>query len=733
MVLLQIEKNRLHDLDYEFLISQLCVLNNKPYADMQVVVDFLLKSGRISVVDAPVFDGQKKDGFSVLSERSNEGLSVSDEQLQHAYSLLSKRDNKSKANTLRVKGKIDMTRRGYAFLLPFDEEMEDVFIAEKDLKGANNGDTVIVDAMSVGKSKLEGKVLQVIERANQLVVGTIYLNKKNAIVVADDVKFSKDIYVPLNKVLHAKNGQKVFVKVERFYANKKLPDGVVVEVLGDPDTIETDLISIIRSYNLFENFPKVVLEIADKIPEKVEKEKLTRRRDLTKLQCFTIDGEDSRDFDDAISLEINKAGRRVLGVHIADVGEYVPTGSVIDKEAYKRGTSIYFPTKVLPMLPQVLSNGICSLQEGELRLTLSAFIEFDENAKVVDFSFCESTIISKKRFTYNQVQKVLDNDSKSKEKFAPFVETLTNMNKLAKQILRNRDAKGAVEFNIPEVTVETDNLGAVVALGKRETLESHKLIEAFMVIANECVAEFFFKKKLPFVYRVHEKPDAEKMEAFLVFIKKLGVDVNFSSKKVSAMSLQQIIKSVAGKDHEYAVNRMCLRALQKAKYNTECLGHFCLASTYYCHFTSPIRRYPDLTIHRIMKDFMRGLLKDKRLADTRHTAQISAINSSITEVVGEKVERDVDDLYRAYFMKDKIGQEFDAIVSGVTNFGIFVSLDNTVEGIVKIDMLPSDYYEFVAEEYLLKGSAHKFYIGKKVRVKLLSVNTSARQIDFVLV
>jgi len=729
----QITTNKLVGLEYDFVIAQLCVLNNKPYQDMKIALDNLIDAG-IYVVENNILQLYKVKSVSKkLNKKGKIDTTVDSDILEEAYNMLAKKDKKAKSKIDRIQGTVDMTRSGYAFIVPIDKSQEDIFVSEKDLKGAKNNDIVTVEFRATAGKRPEGKVIQILERGQERIVGKINLNKKCAYVSPDDVKFGTDIYIPLNKCMGANQGDKVVVKINKYYSNpKQCPDGEIVEVLGAPDKIETLVLSLLRSHDLYEFFPKSVEEAAKEMPQEIDIKDYKTRLDFTSHICFTIDGEDSRDLDDAISLELNNKGNRVLGVHIADVGEYVKLNSVIDKEAFKRGTSVYFPGLVLPMLPRELSNGICSLNENVNRLALSVFIEYDSQGKVIDSSVCESIIKSKKRFTYTTVQAIFNGDAKAIKENKEFVPMLQEMGVLAKQLFKFRKQEGYIDFNIPEVQVFLNDLGGVSHIEKRIQDDSHKLIEAFMVAANEVIAKRYQTRKLPFVYRIHETPDAQKMESFFNLARKFGLSINVNPEKVPPKEIQKILETVKDKDCEYAVAKICLRSMQKAKYSPECLGHYGLALTYYTHFTSPIRRYPDLTIHRIIKDDLRGKLQGSVLTETRRFVQSSSLNSSAREIVAEKAERDVDDLYKAQYMSDKIGQEFDAVISSVTKFGCYVALDNTVEGLVSLTDM-SGSYEFVEEDYLLKSSANSCYIGKKVRVKLVNVNVPERQIDFVFV
>ncbi|MBQ4558258.1 MAG: ribonuclease R [Clostridia bacterium] len=725
----QIDVNKLLGLEYDFVIAQLCVLNNKPYQDVKSALDDLITNGVYSIRDNVLVAGEVAGG-KVAKKGRRQREEVKPDLVQEAYDMLARKDKKAKSKVIRVQGKIDMTKSGYAFLIPLDTNMEDIFIAERDLKGAKNNDIVIIEARNQAGKRMEGKVIHILERGQEKIVGKINLTKKCAYVSPDDVKFGNDIYIPLNKCLKANQGDKVVVKITKYYPNhKQCPDGEVIEVLGAPDKIETLVLGVMRNYDLYEEFPNAVKEYAASVSQEVDMHKYKDRLDLTKKVCFTIDGEDSRDLDDAISLEINKQGNRVLGVHIADVGEYVRLNSAIDKEAFKRGTSVYFPNLVLPMLPRELSNGICSLNENVNRLALSVFIEYDEKGNVLDYSIHESIINSKKRFTYTTVQAILEGNELAKKENAKFVDTLLQMDLLAKQLQSLRQKAGSINFNIPEVQIYLNDLGGVSHIEKRMQDASHKLIESFMVAANEVVAKRYVLKKMPFVYRIHEVPDGEKMNSFLSLARKFGVQTNVNPDKVPPKELQKILDQVKDKDCEYAVNKIALRSMQKAKYSPECLGHYGLALTYYSHFTSPIRRYPDLTIHRIIKAELRGEMQGATLAETRRFVTSSSMNSSAREVVAEKAERDVDDIFKAQYMSDKIGEVYEGIVSSVTKFGCYVALDNTVEGLVSLTDMQGTY-QFDEENIMLKSTGDNMFIGKKVKVQVVNVNVPEGQVDF---
>lgn len=725
----QIKINKLDQEEYEFIIAQLCVLNNKPFEEMKNALDSLIASGLFTL---------KGDVLSQkLAEREEEQLN---EMLVDAEKLLLKNRDPKKSKKLKnfkLEGKLQGTKSDFAFLLPFDKSYPDVFIAGANLKGAMNNDTVSVEVFATkgGKEKrLEGKVLAILERGNSIVVGKIFIGKANAIVMPDDVKFGKDIVVPLSKTCGAEDGDKVSVKVLRYFGSKKNPEGEVVEVLGKPNQIETEVKAIIRSYNLFETFPSKVVEAAQKLPQEIDVEQYkSTRRDLRNLNIFTIDGEDTRDIDDAISISKNSDGTYKLGVHIADVGEYVKFNSTIDKEAFKRGTSVYFPNLVLPMLPRELSNGICSLNEMVDRLALTVFMDINIKGELVRYDICESIIKSKKRFTYTVVQKILDGDEYEIEQNKEFVKDLQLMQELNIFLIKMREKRGAIDFDIPETKITLNELGDVLNVEKAPRDYSHRLIESFMIAANEAIATHFKTIKAPFVYRIHETPDAQKMSNFIRLATAYGVKTSAYGDNIKPIDLQHILKQVEELDCKFMLNSLCLRSLKKAKYSPDCLGHFGIASPMYCHFTSPIRRYPDLTIHRIIKLSLRNELEGKTLSEQKQFVVSSAFNSSEREQAADKVERDVDDLYRVFYMTHHVGEEFEGIISSVTNFGVFVQLDNTVEGLIKIGDLPRDGYVFDELDNVLKGAKNTYTIGKRVKVKCVGANVLAREIDFVLI
>ena len=626
-----------------------------------------------------------------------------------------------------VKGKFIGNAKGFGFVeVDGAENSPDIFIPANLTFAAIDGDKVIVKVLSNGEGEADGKIEKIYKPIDKI-VGVVVKVGKSLFLEPDNN------HIPFKIKLVAGQGfwvdDRVVAKVLR---EGKNPRAKVVENLGKITDVKSCELGIIRQFNLYETFPEKVNEECKKISDHVLPEQKKGRVDFTKDVVFTIDGEDAKDFDDAVGIKINEKGNFVLSVHIADVGQYVGYDSAIDQEAYNRGTSVYFPTSVLPMLPVKLSNGICSLNEGQERLTLSCIMEVDKNGNVVSHKICEGVIKSCARLTYTEVYAALQG-KKTTEKASKLKEHFSVMLTLSKILQEKRKQEGSLDFEIPEVQFVFDQNGMAVDLKQRERNDAHRLIEDFMVLANETVAKEFFEKQIPFVYRVHENPKKEKVLSVLDFFKGLGVKTPSLPEQISPKFYQKLLAMVENETYQKTANTIILRSMQKAKYSNECLGHFGLGLKFYCHFTSPIRRYPDLTIHRIIKEVLhKKNLTGPRKEELDEFAISSSEQSSLTERNAEKCEREVDDLWKAYLMKDRIGQEFEGVISSVTNFGIFVELDNTVEGLVKIEDLPQDQYLFFERQLKLKGQSHSFSIGQKLKVKLASANIYTRKIDFVL-
>ena len=621
-------------------------------------------------------------------------------------------------------GTVRANERGFAFIVPDDREKfnNDFFVPHSSLNGAYNGDKVL--AVHVHGTKDEAKIIKILERGYTKVVGTFEKRGKRATVYPDDMRLPK-ISIPLSLSANAKNGDKVFCEITS-YPQQGLPNGKVLEVLGESGDFDAEELSIIRSFGLYEHFPDEITEEAETVARSpIHADGLLDLRD--KL-IFTIDGEDTRDIDDAISLEIVD-GKFVLGVHIADVSRYVKLKSPLDSEAYGRGTSVYFPDRVLPMLPKALSNGACSLNEGEDRYALSCIMTFDKDGNRLHCDIAESIICNRHKMTYPAVTAICNGDKKLCEKYGDIVDTVLIMEKLCLILENKRKAAGNIELAVIEPKIYIDDEGEIIIKSGERGI-SERIIEQFMIAANEAVAEFLIKKNAPCLFRIHEIPSPEKTEMLTGFLRDLGISCRFSADSVTPQDFQKILKAVKERPFAGVVNRIMLRSMQKARYCHINAGHFGLASSAYCHFTSPIRRYPDLFVHRSVKAVLHG--DGKALHKYSAYAQFAGDECSARERIADEAERAVDDLYKLVYMSDRIGEVFEATVSGVTNFGVFCELENTIEGLIDIDLLPDDYYEFFPEKFLLKGRRHSYKLGDKLKVRVDGCDFGKMRVMFSL-
>ncbi len=630
------------------------------------------------------------------------------------------------------KGVLSGNAKGFAFCRFTDdnEDLPDVFIPPTKLKNALHKDTVLVKVRHIG-DKTEGEVVKIVERNNRNIVGTLdVVNDKLAFVKPDDTRINKDILVRNHKKFKIGPNDKIVCRITRYNNGDKNPQGQITEVLGLNGNPNVEMLAIIRENELYAEFEPEVLAEARSLPQKITEESKRGRRDFTDLDIVTIDGDDTRDIDDAVSIEEHKDGTFTLGVHIADVSHYVRPRSPLDEEAYKRGTSVYFPNEVYPMLPKELSNGICSLNPKVERLTLSVIMEIDEKGKVYDYEICEGVIRSREQMTYNNVFAILNDDPEVCAKYDYLVDKFKSMQKLHRLLYANRKKRGALDFDLPECEFVMDETGHVLDVKLHERNEAHLLIESFMLIANETVAHACDREKIPFLYRVHEQPDSEKMFDFFKFAGQFGYKVADNPEKVTPKQLQNLLREVEGKPCEQLINSVMLRSLQKARYATKNLGHFGIAAVDYCHFTSPIRRYPDLFIHRMIKTFYLRNKDKKEMERWKEFAEDAALLTSERERLAESAERQVDDLKKADFMQDKIGEIYEGVVTGCTNFGVFVGLPNTVEGMCPLENLPPDNYILMEKLFKLAGTKHDYQLGQKVMVEVESVNLRRRQINF---
>ncbi|MGI6169804.1 MAG: ribonuclease R [Christensenellales bacterium] len=629
-----------------------------------------------------------------------------------------------------VTGRLIGNRMGYGFLVREDGG-DDVFIPAPRMGTALHGDMISVRLRRNPQrgNSIEGEVVDVRQRKNDMIVGTFKKDGRGGVVTPDDDHISKEIDILPQHVRGAKNKQKVVVELTGI--GRRKADGVVKQVLGYADEKGVGVMSILYEHGIPREFPAPVLEAASAIAQTVSAEQARRREDLRGLKIFTIDGADAKDLDDAVSIQELPGGLMRLGVHIADVSFYVREGSVIDKEALKRGNSVYPVDRVVPMLPVALSNGICSLSSGEDRLTLSCFMDIDGAGKVADYRIAETIINSCYRMTYDDVELIIQGDAAMQEKYADITPDLLNMQELAAGLTKMRQQRGGIDFDLSEAYIELDEDGAPVEIRRRERGLSHRLIEEFMLCANETVARHMMEKKMPFVYRVHEKPDADKLAALNEFLGAMGLE-GVDTENARPGQIQKALAASAGKPEEKVVNTVVLRSLKKARYDRENLGHFGLAAKNYCHFTSPIRRYPDLEVHRMLKRDKKGAL-DERTA-RRLNARMDSVagQASDCEVKAMEAERDVEAYMKARYMEKHLGDVFDGVVAGVTAMGIFVELPNTVEGFVPLNALPVGL-KFDERNYRLSDAAgHSYALGQKVKILVAAANPTMRRIDFVL-
>lgn len=665
---------------------------------------------------------EKKEFNRILEELEKEGLIFMDHRKK--YRLVD--------NDKFFFGKLQTNAKGFGFLISENLD-EDIYISRNNLKDALNGDEVIVRRYrdSFG-DKPEGKVLSIVRRVNSKFVG-VFQNKKDfGFVVSDESKMAMDIYVPKKKFKGAKNGQKVVVKIEKWPEENKKPEGRIVEVLGYPEDPDVDILSVAAGLDLPMEFSKAALSEAKSLPQEVREEDLKGRRDLRDLMTFTIDGADSKDFDDAVSLEVAKNGNYLLGVHIADVAHYVEEYSSIDEEAFKRGNSVYLLNKVIPMLPFELSNGICSLNEGVDRLTLSVLAEIDKKGEVVKYEILESVINSKRRLVYENVSDYLEKNI-THESLKGLEKTLDKMYELAKILEDKREKGGAIDFDIPEVIIEVDERGWPQNIHKRDRRSANKLIEDFMLMANVCVAKEYYFKKIPFLYRIHERPKDEKISELNSYLRPLGYMINFDE-KVEPRDVQKVLEKAKGTKEEMFISTMTLRSMAKARYSEVNDIHFGLAFDHYSHFTSPIRRYADLTIHRIIKKNIQGKLSKGDLTNLKAILPDIAEQVSKTEKVAQDAERQVEDIKMAEYMSERIGEVYKGRISSITNFGMFVELDNLIEGLVGYRTMDG-YYEFDQDNYraIDYRTKKEFHIGDDVTIKVVNVDLNMGNIDFKMV
>lgn len=628
------------------------------------------------------------------------------------------------------------TARGFGFVEVEGRE-DDLYIPE-DLKGgAFHQDRVQVELVpgSHGRRQ-EARVVKVLERGMKQLVGTYEQCENFGFVIPDDSKVGTDVFVPKERSKGAVTGHKVVVELTSYAADERhKPEGRVVEILGHINDPGVDIMSIVRRLELPVEFGEKVMHQTDRIPDQVQDADRTGRTDLRELQMVTIDGEDAKDLDDAVSLYLDEKGLYHLGVHIADVSNYVQENSALDWEALKRGTSVYLVDRVIPMLPHKLSNGICSLNEGVDRLALSCLMTINGKGEVTDYQILETVICVDRRMSYTSVKKILeDQDEEERQKYETFVPMFEEMEQLASILRKKRHKRGSIDFDFAESKIVLDEKGHPVEIKPYERNVATKIIEDFMLIANETIAQHFFWMELPFVYRTHEKPDPDKLMKLSAFIRNFGYHVKLTGEEVHPKELQKLLGQITDTEEETLISRLTLRSMKQARYTVECTGHFGLACQHYCHFTSPIRRYPDLQIHRIIKDQLRGRLHEERISHYLERLPEVAKHSSKMERRAEEAERETDKLKKAEYMEEHIGESYEGVISGITQWGIYVELPNTVEGLIHVSTLSGDFFYYDEETYEMVGrdTGKTYKLGQRITIQVKGVDRMIGTVDFMI-
>ena len=656
-------------------------------------------------------------------------------ELEDSYEIY--RSNKNRymllENSNLRKGILRMNKKGFGFVEVSGEE-EDIFIAPDNINKALNNDTVIVEILNKNSGeKREGRIVKTLERDLSTIVGEIYFKKDKGYIIPDDKKLDIQLEIDRDKSHGAVDGHKVVVKILRNITKNRYK-GEVVRIIGHKNDPGVDILSIVCKYEINDTFPEEVIEELDSIPEEVREQDKKGRKDLTDVTIFTIDGDDTKDIDDAISVEKLKNGNYKLGVHIADVSYYVKEGSPLDKEAMDRGTSVYLVDRVIPMLPHKLSNGICSLNPGVERLAISCVMEIDNNGKTVDYEIFPSIIKSRLQMTYKKVNQVIEKNE-IPEGYEPFVNDLKLMDELSQIIRKAKINRGYIDFDVDEAKIIVDENCHPTDIVLRNRGRGENLIEDFMIQANECVATHIFYMDLPFIYRVHEYPKEEKIRDFISFVQSLGYTVKFNAKDISPKAIQKLINQLKDKKEFKVLSSLLLRNMQKAIYLPQNLGHYGLASKCYTHFTSPIRRYPDTTVHRLLRTYLfNDDMSNQTINKWQEKLVYIAENSSFKERESVECEREVEDMKMAEYMEDHIGEEYKGIISGVTNFGMFIQLDNLIEGLIHVNDM-KDYFSFdeVTQSLIGERTKEKFTLGDEVLIKVKAASKEAKTIDFELV
>ena len=671
--------------------------------------------------------------LQVSKEQREELHAVLDALLEEGKVELTQKGKYVKASGRFLTGVYTGNSRGFGFVTVEGEE-EDIYIPEKNTNGAMHMDTVsvAVNPQKTGKRR-EGRIIKIISRGLHQIVGTYQSSKNFGFVVPDNQKLAQDIFIPIERSKGAVDGHKVVVEITDYGKNGKKPEGKVVEILGHINDPGTDILSIVRGFDLPTEFAPKIMKQVENVAKEVSEADMAGREDLRDWQMVTIDGEDSKDLDDAVSLTMD-GENYILGVHTADVSNYVQEHSALDVEALNRGTSVYLADRVIPMLPRKLSNGICSLNQGVDRLTLSCIIHYDAKGHIKDYRIGESVICVDRRMSYTDVNAIVtDHDEKTMAEYEAFVPMFEQMKELAAILRAERKKQGSIDFDFPECKLILDDEGHPIDIVPYDRNFATKIIEEFMLAANKVVAEDSFWKELPFLYRTHEYPDLEKIRELAALAHSFSHILKVGQQEVHPREIQKLMESIEGTEEETFLSRLTLRAMKRAKYEPENEGHFGLATKYYCHFTSPIRRYPDLQIHRILKESFKKGLSPKRQEHYQEILSGVAKSCSSLERRADDAEREVDKMKKTEFMQSKIGECYEGVISGVTSWGIYVELPNTIEGMIRLADLTDDVYEYDAANYRVVGtySAKEYRLGQKMRVQVVRADTNLRTIVFL--
>lgn len=671
--------------------------------------------------------------LDIPKEKRSDLQEVLDQLMLEGKVEVSQKGKYSKGKGKLLAGVFTAHAKGFGFVTVEGMD-DDIFISEENTHGAMHQDTVqVMVKPGISGKRREGVVTKILSRGTVKLVGIYQESKNYGFVIPDNERFIRDIFIPKEQSKGAMNGHKVVVELTDYGTERKNPEGKVMEILGHISDPGTDVLSIVKGYDLPTEFPEKVMNQAEKVPDAISEADMAGRMDLRNLQMVTIDGEDAKDLDDAVSLT-RDGENYVLGVHIADVANYVQERSALDREALNRGTSVYLVDRVIPMLPRRLSNGICSLNAGEDRLAMSCIMTVDKKGTVIDHVITESVIHVDKRMSYTGVQKILDGDETALAEHEVLVPMIREMKELADLLRAKRKKRGSIDFDFPETKVILDEQGKPVDIKPYDRNAATKIIEDFMLIANETVAEDYFWQEVPFLYRTHDNPDPDRMRKLATFINNFGYSIRLKDDEVHPKELQKLLAKLDGTPEEDLISRLTLRSMKRARYTTDCTGHFGLAAKYYCHFTSPIRRYPDLQIHRIIKDCLRGRMNEEKRQHYETILIDVAKQSSERERKADEAERETIKLKKVEYMSQHLWEVYEGVISGVTAWGIYVELPNTVEGLVRAASLQGDYFEYNENEYAMVGThtGKAYKLGEKVRVQVVAADKMTRTIDFEL-